>query len=356
MITITNNNIYHSDFSLSDMSNLDEVDKISSKEITNYLSDTVELGESITFKRLFSIVSSNAEKFNEIFYSALGGYKLGPFLQEIENDPTESKNMDFIEIHWFCDKYENELNISPSIHGVKYPVVKDDKNEDEEDENVVYYALDFTSLNNLKNYNVRINSSVEIFEYKKDGEEKKYERVELGYKNFTLFELFCGIFFEISFHGGPLDKKERFEEIEKSITEIEKTEISELKDSVSIEEMFERFDAKDEYLVKYKEQRSRVEIDRTTGKKNLDKLKSCLLEKLKIYDIIENSDENLEQYYKKLTDIEYDMQLLYDEDEDISYHRFWETPKCTCPKIDNLEIYPSEKPIFDKNCPIHKKV
>jgi len=71
--------------------------------------------------------------------------------------------------------------------------------------------------------------------------------------------------------------------------------------------------------------------------------------------MIQNSDGDLKQYYKKLTDIEYNMQLLYGEKEDITLHRFWETPKCTCPKIDNLEIYPSNKPIFNDKCPIHGK-
>ena len=47
--------------------------------------------------------------------------------------------------------------------------------------------------------------------------------------------------------------------------------------------------------------------------------------------------------------------MLYGEEEDICFHRFWETPKCTCPKIDNIEIYPNENQIFNKDCIIHKK-
>jgi type I site-specific restriction-modification system R (restriction) subunit len=183
--------------------------------------------------------------------------------------------------------------------------------------------------------------------------------INLGEKAFTLFELFNAIFYEISYHGGPQDKKERFSEIEESMEEV-KDNLDDLKESsdkfTTFEEMIEKFDAKDKYLVKYNELRDRVEKKRVSNKKNLPKLKNCLLEKLKIYDQIEKSDiDNLIIYYKKLTDIEFNMQLLYGEEEDISYHRFWETPKCTCPKIDNLEIFPFNNPIFDSNCPIHKK-
>ncbi len=148
------------------------------------------------------------------------------------------------------------------------------------------------------------------------------------------------IVFLVKFHFlvEPQDKTEKFKELEESIIEVEK-DLDESSNLINFEEMIDNIDNDNIYLVKYKELRDTVEEDRLTNNKNLDKLKNCLLEKLKIYDIIENSDIDLHQYYKKITDIEYNMQILYGEKEDISEHRFWETPKCTCPKIDNLEIY-----------------
>jgi len=344
MITITNKNIYYSEFSISALSSLDDVNIVHIDDVVRYLSDNVELGESVIFKRLFEIVSSNLDKFNEIFYSALGGYPLLPYLQEIENNQTESIESEHLEIYWGCERYENELSIFPAFHGV---LLKESELES--------HALDFVSLNNIKNHNIKLNKSVDIFNFEEKDEDLK--RVYLGDKSFTLFDLYSAIFYEISFHGTPQDKKERFNELEESIKEAEGNLESEDNEKlISFDEMVKKFESKDKYLVKYKELRDRVEKDRISNKKNLPKLKNCLKEKLKIYDVIENSDECLYQYYKKLTDIEYNMQILYGEKEDISYHRFWETPKCTCPKIDNLEIYPSNKPIFDKNCPIHKNL
>ena len=49
--------------------------------------------------------------------------------------------------------------------------------------------------------------------------------MNLGYKTPTLFELFTGILSEISFHGGPNDKKERFKSIEKSMEDIDMEKI-----------------------------------------------------------------------------------------------------------------------------------
>lgn len=344
MITITNNNIYYSEFPISSLASLEKVEKIKPVEIINFLSDNVELGESVTLKRLFDIISANVAKFNEIFFSSLGGYSLEPFLQEIQNNPTESVDSEYLEINWFSDKYEDELNIYPSLHGISS---KDGP-----------YAVDFVSLNNIKDHVVKINKSVEIYDYNKDKDKDKdieLKRSVLGNKTFNLFELFNAIFYEISFHGGPQDKKERYDELEISIEEAEEQLDSGKLNSISFEEMLEKIENSDNYLVRYKELRARVEEDRIQNDKNLDKLKNCLIEKLKIYDKIENTKYKLKTHYKKLTDIEYNMQLLYGEKEDIAYHRFWETPKCTCPKIDNLEIYPSNNPIFDNKCPIHKK-
>jgi hypothetical protein len=341
MITITNNNIYHTEYSIYTLFSLDSAEIIDPIEIVRFLSEEVELGESIKFKRLFDIASYSIDKFNEIFYSTLGGYRLEPYLQEIENNPTDKYDTDYLEIYWFCDKYEDELTIYPSLHGVSI----------NEKDQIEYYAMDFVSMNNLKNYNIKLNYQVEFFDYNKPDDNNK---ILLGNKSFTLFDLYTAIFQEISFHGGPLDKRERFKDLEDSIKEIEQNIENKKENLVSFDDMIQKMEKDDKFLVKYKDLRDRVEENRINNHKNLSKLKSCLIEKLKIYDLIQNSNDNLFQYYKKLTDIEFNMQLLYGEEEEISFHKFWETPKCTCPKIDNYEIYPSKTPIFDKNCPIHQ--
>jgi hypothetical protein len=345
MITITNKNIYYSSYSIS--TSLDDVEILSIDDIVSFLSEYVELGESVTIKRIFEIVSVNIDKFNDIFYSSLGGLSLEPYLQEIENNQTEKLDIDYIELYWLCDKYDNDLNISASLRGVS-PKLED-------------CALDFISLNNIKNCIIKINTVVDIFDYNKTMEQQNDKKIpinfEIGNKQFTLFELFNAIFYEISFHGGPQDKNEIFKEIEESISEIDMENLQDMKEStISIDDIFKKIEDSDIYLVKYNNLREWVNEDRISDIQNLDKLKSCLLEKLKIYDEIIKNDTNLHKYYKKLTNIEYNLQLLYGEKEDKTYHRFWETPKCTCPKIDNIEIYPNKEPIFNLKCPIHGEI
>ena len=47
MITITNNNIYYTDISLSDMGSIDKAEIIHPTEIVKFLGDYVELSESL---------------------------------------------------------------------------------------------------------------------------------------------------------------------------------------------------------------------------------------------------------------------------------------------------------------------
>ena len=344
MITITNNKIYYSEFIFTSLSSLDNVDTINNNEISNFLSDYVDLGESVTFKRLFDIVSGNVSEFNKIFYSSLGGYKLDPFLQEIENNQTEITKIENIELYWNSDKFDNEISISPSIKGISF----DDK----------YYSLDFIGLNNLKNCKIKINKDIDVLDYNKlENKSKKYS-MYLGEKYFTVFDLFNAIFNAISFHGGPSDKQEIFKEIEKSILESNDKISDEIEDEelrTVFEDFVNQIDNNNEYLVTYNGFSEEVNVERINIPENLEKLKNCLLEKLKIYDKISKSNKSLKSKYKQLTNIEFIMQMLYGESEDIKFHKFWETPRCICPKIDNIEIYPSIKPIFDDKCPIHGK-
>lgn len=351
MITITKYGIYKSDFSIVDLRNPEHLDIISDDEIIGYLSEDVELGESVTFERLFEIIIENKEKFNEIYHSCLGGYSLTPFIDEVDDIPTEKSELHYLEIFWLSDKSDDDITMVSGLHGIG---VEDSENGPYKKGDTIAYAVDFTPLNNLKYLRVKLNKEVIIMNYDRTDDESF--QIRLGNKSFTVFDLFYAILYEISWNGDPEGREGRLNELEESIEiserEIERGETHTIED---LEDFFQKMEKNDKYLVKYKEQRDRVNEELSEHIDNLEPLKNCLLEKLKIYDEIENSTGDLTKYYKKLTDNEFNMQLLYGLDENINYHRFWETPKCTCPKIDNVVNYPDGNYIFDNECPIHRK-
>jgi len=352
MITITKDNIYRSDFSIVDLRNIDMLETISDDEIVRFLSEEVELGESVTFERMFEIIIENKDKFNEIYHSCLGGYSLSPFINEIDDIPTEKTKLHYLEIFWHSDKSENDITIVSGLHGMGVETSDDGPYKKGDS---IAYAIEFTPLNNLKYLNVRLDREVIMINYDRNNEDKRYQ-IELGNKSFTVFDLFYAILYEISWNGDPSGRENRLSELEESIElSEEQMKNGETHTIDDLEDFFEEMEKNDKYLVKYKELRDRVDEELSSHIDNIEPLKNCLLAKLKLYHKIQTSDKNLNSYYKKLTDNEFNMQLLYGLDENINYHRFWETPKCTCPKIDNVVNYPNGKYTFDKNCPIHKK-
>ena len=78
--------------------------------------------------------------------------------------------------------------------------------------------------------------------------------------------------------------------------------------------------------------------------------------KLVIYACIENESniEVLPTYAKILTYYETLLQMLWGFPDNKKFHRFWNTPRCTCPKLDNEDRYPNGYYIRNLECPLHK--
>ena len=50
--------------------------------------------------------------------------------------------------------------------------------------------------------------------------------------------------------------------------------------------------------------------------------------------------DNLRQLYQDWVEIEYKLQELWGFSKDPKRHKFWNLPQCTCPKMDNDDMYP----------------
>lgn len=88
---------------------------------------------------------------------------------------------------------------------------------------------------------------------------------------------------------------------------------------------------------------------------NLKLIKSLHEVKYVLHKNILNTDDSdiIKKNVEQLTDIEFQLQKAWGFKENKNYHRFWETPKCTCPKMDNDDSYPSGYYVIDSICPLH---
>lgn len=75
------------------------------------------------------------------------------------------------------------------------------------------------------------------------------------------------------------------------------------------------------------------------------------------YDFIELSSdkEEIRRLDKIITQIEFQLQKLWGFPQDRNHHRWFDVPKCSCPKWDNDDNIGSEYRIINPNCILHGK-
>jgi len=100
---------------------------------------------------------------------------------------------------------------------------------------------------------------------------------------------------------------------------------------------------------------TRMLLDRGLGEKELQDIVKLHIEKLKIFELMEQTDETyrLKQYAKIVEYIEYCLQDIWGFPRNKNYHEWYLIPKCKCPTMDNSDCKGSRYQIINGSCPIH---
>lgn len=85
---------------------------------------------------------------------------------------------------------------------------------------------------------------------------------------------------------------------------------------------------------------------------NLEAIIDAHTLKLIIYDLMRQPGANLKAHAQDLEELEYYLQELWGFSRDARFHKSWEYPGCTCPQLDNINVYPNRR-IINSECPIH---
>lgn len=65
------------------------------------------------------------------------------------------------------------------------------------------------------------------------------------------------------------------------------------------------------------------------------------------------NDVFAERLYLTWYELQLALQDLWGFDYDPNYIRWWNYPRCTCPKLDNEFAYPTGNYVHNEKCPIH---
>ena len=81
----------------------------------------------------------------------------------------------------------------------------------------------------------------------------------------------------------------------------------------------------------------------------LNRVRNCYLTLMEIYD----DKDDLRYLCGMITQIDFQLQKLWKFKVDSLYHKFWELPKCECPKMDNSDAHGTGHRYINPNCKLH---
>ena len=91
------------------------------------------------------------------------------------------------------------------------------------------------------------------------------------------------------------------------------------------------------------------------SEETIERIEELHAERRAIFKTAENTTRValLKKMHNMWMDLERELQVLWGFEQDDNYIKFWEFPKCTCAKLDNLEAYPHGYYTVSGDCPIH---
>lgn len=197
----------------------EEVD-ISSKLLFHF-HDACEFEDGLTLKDIFILVRPFVKTISSIFTHS------PDWMSEIIEEglqPTQDKsNLSCLELGWMASlsSYAKQdvpyLQVDTNFIGLG-PIPDDDKLYENWPDKNINYAIDMTPVNQLINLPIKMN---EYFDLRDEREGYNPTAIIAKVKKeFTLFDVLFGIFWELSFFGSPTNRDKERKEIERRFEEI----------------------------------------------------------------------------------------------------------------------------------------
>ena len=232
-----------------DSKKLDEVPG----DLIPHLNDAFEIEEGSTFGQFMTHIFHHYQTYGMVFSSHLGHYPLGYWLEDFDKSPTERKDMDYLEVRHSGvslnisgkkDSYLNDAEIYDEFHGIGD--WDEDSGADPGTKGGI--AIEYTSLRELKNYPLKLNTEFVVTNA------QTFDVVCKMEKYFTVYDVISAILYEISWAGPPTNRdvqwKRIIADVKKSREELDKGNLEKFS---TAEEMFARLDKRIEELKKKNE-------------------------------------------------------------------------------------------------------
>lgn len=185
--------------------------------LIQFMNCVVELDENTTFEHVWNYLERDVEFFNTLFFRALGGFDLNEYVEQFHKpskDPNDYEDpnhrMVGLSLGWDGDVWEGKLNIFTDFGG--YGPHKMPNGEFIED---MGYGVELTPINDLKHYPLKLEKKFVI-----RSEENGYKELLVAEKEWSVYDMYYGILFEISFIGTPNDQLRSIADLDQRQAEV----------------------------------------------------------------------------------------------------------------------------------------
>jgi hypothetical protein len=172
--------------------------KITSKE-SQTLSDILQLRlemEETSFGQFFSLIAKEADFFEKLFQCAMMGHPISPYVDECAKPAVDKKDMDYVEVGWSTELFENDFDHYVSFGGWGPWGTQTDGVPDKGG-----IALEFTPLYEYKDLELKLDSKVTIYDLSGTEPGKPIKIAGTGAQKFTVYDVVCAILDEITWAG-----------------------------------------------------------------------------------------------------------------------------------------------------------
>lgn len=189
--------------------------KIPDSKLPMFLSDELKISKGVTFERIFDLCIQHKELFNQIFYSSTRGFDIDLFIDEYNRESDYDTEITYLSVSRIMSKWHDDY-FDAYLHfgGVAENHVDENFGDEPYDCNM---GVSFTSINNLKHIEIRVDDSFDITD-------DKNKPIFEDKKPITLFDFISTILYEITWNGAPASRDERMDSLNSTVERIQNGE------------------------------------------------------------------------------------------------------------------------------------
>lgn len=186
-----------------------ETEVLATDSLPQYFHKVVEIKEDVTVEHFMFHLEKYEKDIDYCFAGYMGGFPLKLYIEDMKKEPLRDTDIKEIELFWFGEILNEELNILGAIRGWLNEESAKEKGLNYE----VPYGMEFTPLNTWKHCPLLLNENITINDFG-DIEAITKNIIFDGFKVWTLHDVISNFLCDLTENGTPEERDALVNQIE----------------------------------------------------------------------------------------------------------------------------------------------